>query len=238
MARQQSHVTSALAQRRKVNAQDIETEIEVGTEALLADERGQIAVAGSDDADIGTAVLLGTEGPIGMFLKKAEELTLHGWRKTVDFIQKEGAPASDGNQPFLLGAGIGESPAKVAEEFALKNLFRNATAFDRHKWAAPAAAEQVDGMRAEFLTGSGFAAQQNGSITDAELRELKQRIDKNGLFSNELLKAEFRNNGIMAGFARFSRRPEQTTEAEVKFIAANWPKEEVVDSGHSFLDHS
>ena len=112
------------AQGRNGNWQDVQTVIEIATEAPFGDLLFEIAVRRRDHADVDANVLSPADPLERFLLEKAQQLRLQRRYHLADLVEKDGAPIRRLQQSTFLQPRIGERAPLVAEEFALEQLFR------------------------------------------------------------------------------------------------------------------
>jgi hypothetical protein len=161
VVRKDRDVAFPVAQRRQLEARDVQPVKEIGAEAIVGD-RGLERRIGSRDDSRGKQALLGSAEPAKTpILDHPKKLCLKLERQLCDFIQKNGPAASYLEQSPLEIPGIGEGTGLVSEEFALQQSFRNGGAVDCHEWLRRALTRRVDATRKQLLTGTRFPNEQN-----------------------------------------------------------------------------
>ena len=105
---EQADVFLAVAQRRQVQAHDIEPVEQVFAELFGGDFFFEIFVGGGDDPDVGADGLIAADAGEGAVLQHAEEFALDGQRHVADFVEEEGAAVALFEAADALGAGTGE----------------------------------------------------------------------------------------------------------------------------------
>jgi hypothetical protein len=91
MRSQQRNILAALAQWRDAQADHIQTVIEILAKTALLDHGGQLAVGGSEDADVDGNTVRRTHGPDLLLLQSAQQLRLQVEGQFSDFVEKDGS---------------------------------------------------------------------------------------------------------------------------------------------------
>jgi len=136
-----------LAQRRNVNADDIEPVEEVRAEEAPLDGLLQIPVGGHQQAEVQLDALVAGEALNGFLLNELEELGLDVGGELADFVQEEGAVVGQLDLADLAGAGgPGEGALLIAEELRLDEVFVEHGAVDLDEGPLGPAAHGVNGL--------------------------------------------------------------------------------------------
>src|SRR5690606_22248460 len=91
MLREQEHVVAARAERRDVDAHDVDPVEQVLAETLLRDLLVEIAVRRGDDARVELELLRRPERANLALLQGAQDLRLHAHGHLADFVEEERA---------------------------------------------------------------------------------------------------------------------------------------------------
>ncbi len=162
VAGQQKDVVPPLPERRQIQGDDVDPEVEVLAELPLLHEAEKVLVRGRDDPDIHLLRLAAADHAHLAVLEHPEELDLHGGIRLADLVQEDG-PAVGGLEeagPRLAGAR--EGSLDVAEELALEQPLGDASAVDRHEGKGRPLAAVVDGPGDELLAGAALPGQDDG----------------------------------------------------------------------------
>ena len=133
VARQDGYVFAAFAQRRNKEGDDIEPIEQIFAKAAGADFALQVLVGRRDHADIDPDAGGRADRLKALFLDGAQHFGLGLERHVADFVEKQRAAVGQFKFAFLGLAGAGEGSLRVAEQFALDQLFGNGGAVDLDK---------------------------------------------------------------------------------------------------------
>ena len=158
---QRRDVLAALAQRRDLDAEDVEAVVEVVAEAAGLDLAAQVAVGGGDDAHVDLDRRRGADRQDLLGLDGAQQLDLQAERQVADLVEEDRAAPGALEQPFLVADGAGERAAQVAEELALEQVLGDGAAVDRQEDRVAPVAEVVDGARHDLLADAALAGDQH-----------------------------------------------------------------------------
>ncbi len=162
-------------QRRDQDLDHGETEIEILSKIPGSDHRLQVAVRGRDQPKIHPPGL-GAPHPVELLLlNEPQDLGLQGERQVPDLVQKQGAPLGHLDPPELPGAGPGEGPLLVAEEFVLEERLRDGRAIDGDERPLGAGRELVNRAGQKLLARAAFAEDQDRALAGRHALNLKQR---------------------------------------------------------------
>ncbi len=141
MLEQDRHVLDALAQRRDVHADHVETEEQILAEVAGGDLLRQIAVGRRDQPHVDAGVRAVRADALDLAgLKEAQEHHLHAGAHLADFVEEDGAVRRHLQQSGFVAIRAGEAAAYVAEELRLEQRIGQAGAVDRDQPARAARA--------------------------------------------------------------------------------------------------
>ena len=161
IVREEGNVTLALAQRRELQTDHVQSVKEVGAEAIVGDGGFERRVRTRNDAR-GERPLLGSAKPAkAPVLDHPKKLCLELERQLGDFIQKNGAPFGYLEQAALERASIGERTGLVSEQFALEQRLRYRGTVDGYERLRRSRARGMNAPREQLLTGARLADEQN-----------------------------------------------------------------------------
>ena len=144
-------VLAALAQRRNLDAEDVEPVVEIVAERALCHDLREVAVGGGDDAHVDLDRRRRADRQDLLRFDGAQQLHLQVERQIADLVEEDRAAARALEQAFLVGDRAGEGAAQVAEELALEQTLGNGAAVDGQKDLVARLAEVVDGARDDLL---------------------------------------------------------------------------------------
>jgi hypothetical protein len=159
--REQWNVSLALAQRRQLQARDVQPIKQVSAEAILGNRGLQRGVRTGDDACRQSALLGSAEPAKAPIFDNAKELCLQLEGQLRDFVKKDGARAGYLEQAAFECASIRERARLVSEQLALEQSLGNRSAVDGDERLRRALTRSVDAAGKQLLTGAGFSDEQN-----------------------------------------------------------------------------
>ena len=135
MPREQLDVRSALPQRRKIDPEDAEAEVEIRPQAAVRDRGLRIHVRRGDDAHVEGDVVLAADSLQSLRLERPEELHLEVDRHLGDLVQEQRSAAGPLEVSQVSLHRAREAPALVSEQLALDHARRNRSRVDRDEGA-------------------------------------------------------------------------------------------------------
>ncbi len=161
---EETDVLESLAQRRDVDADDVEPVKEILAEGAVLDLLLEPLVRRGEDADVGLEGLVSADPRELAALEDAEELALDLKRHVADLVEEEGAAVALLEAADALRHRPGEGALLVAEELALEEVARNRGAVDRDILRLGAARELVDRVRDDLLAHPALAGDEDGGV--------------------------------------------------------------------------
>ena len=119
-ARERLDLRRPLAQRRDLDRDAVEAEVEIAPERALVDRGFQVTVGGGQHANVDRARLRAAEPEHLPLLQHAQQLDLDRDRHLADLVEEEGAALRGLEQAGLGLDRAGERAALVAEQLALQ----------------------------------------------------------------------------------------------------------------------
>ena len=162
VADEQRQVVAALAQRRQVDGDDVEAEVQVGPEAAILHALVEVAVGGGDDAHVDGDRLRAADARERALLEDAQQLGLRARVHLADLVEEDRAAVGALEVAELARVRVGEGAALVAEQLALEQVLGDGGAVDRHQRAAGARAVVVDRLGDDLFAGAALAGEQHG----------------------------------------------------------------------------
>src|SRR5581483_8895711 len=141
---------------------DVQAAIDVRADLPVLDALLEVAVRGSDNADVGFDGLSPAHAEEFPLLKDPKNLGLHGQAGIANLVQEQRGAMGPLEQALLLLVGVGEGALLVPEEFALEQALRKRRAVDSQKGAFPARTVIVDLTRHQFLARPAFSQDEDG----------------------------------------------------------------------------
>ena len=152
------------AQRRELQADDIEAVKQVFAECFGLDFRFEVFVCRGDDAHVGADDIVPAHAGEGAVLQDAQQFALHRHRHLADLVEEERAAVRLFEAPDALGAGAGERSLLVTEQLALEEIFRNGRAIDGEERPVVPCAVLVDGVSHEFFARTALAGDHDRGV--------------------------------------------------------------------------
>src|SRR6185295_7097653 len=167
-------VLGALAQRRQLDRDDVDSIEEIFAEAAVLHRLLEIDVGGGDQAELGLDRLAAADPLDVALLDRAQQLGLQVAPQSANLVEEQRAVGGELELPELLPVRAGERAALVAEQRALGELARNRGEVDGDERRLRIARFPVDQPREQFLAGAALAENQHRR---RELRHLVHQID-------------------------------------------------------------
>ena len=151
---QKKDILASVTQGRYMNLNGIDTIKQILTEVSLFHHPVNVYIGGTNQTNINRNRACSAQTRNLPLLYRCQQLGLHRQRKISYFIQKEGPSRSHFHASCLCLASICKCPLLIAEEFALKKGFRNASQVNRHKRRLPAGRIMTKRTRHQVLSRS------------------------------------------------------------------------------------
>src|SRR4029077_20673238 len=129
--RQHEHVSVARPQRRQLDPDDVETEIEILSQTSVPDQRLRILIGRGDDPDVDGSLPITAERPHRPLLEHAQQLRLERSRQIADLVQEQRASTRRLDEAWPPALRARERPERMAEKLALEQGGRDRAAVDR-----------------------------------------------------------------------------------------------------------
>ena len=150
-----------LAQRRQMDVENVQAEIEVLAQMPIGDGLFGIFVGGGDHADVHGRFHFAAEAADFVVFQNAQQLGLRGRGHFADFIEQQRAAVGQFEAADAAFGSAGEGAFLVAENFALHQRFGNRRAIDGDEGTIGARRKHVNRARDHFFAGAGFAGDQH-----------------------------------------------------------------------------
>ena len=165
MDSKRNDVIPTFPERGHLNVDDVETVIEVLTEATVPYLLPQVPVGGRDDAHIHVDSLGAADPSDLSLLDDPQQLDLEIHVEFSNLIQKQSALVGQLKKAgFSLAAGAGEGSILIAEQLRFKQRSGNGTAVDFDDRLVPADAGAVDQVDDDLLSRPGLAGDEQGGV--------------------------------------------------------------------------
>src|SRR6266545_3417156 len=161
LVHQWSDVRSPIAKRRHLQADSLNSIVEVGSKSSGSDLLIERAQRRADEARVDVDLRGTPDAHEFAILQKAQELGLESHRHISDLVQEERSPLRRLDLAASTSAGPGEDPFFVAEEIAFEERLRNRRAVDGDERSGATMREVVDPAREDLLTTAAFADQRH-----------------------------------------------------------------------------
>ena len=122
------NILGALAQRGHTQMHDVHAVEQVLAKRSLLDQLFQVAMGGTDEAEIHGNALLATEPRDGPLLQHTEQLDLHCQRHVANFVQEQRAASGLFQQSVLESHRTGKGSPLVPEQLRLQQVLRDSAA--------------------------------------------------------------------------------------------------------------
>src|SRR5262247_3671109 len=160
---ERQNVFPAIAQRRQVNIDDVQTIEEVFAEIAGPDGALKVGVGRGDDPHVDLARLRVAERGEFALLDHAQQSRLGFGRDRADLVEEDRTVVGDLEQPFFGRDGAGERAFRVAEEFRFQKFRRYVAAIDRDELPGLGARAGEMYRTSDYLfAGARFAGDQHG----------------------------------------------------------------------------
>src|SRR4249919_2494918 len=136
------HVVPAIAQRRQLQAHDVEAMQQVRAELAFGDEAFEVLVGGGDDAHVHADQFAAADAEELALRQHAQQARLQRRGHVADFVEEQGAAIGLFEAAHVALLGTGEGARLVAEQLAFEQLGGNRGGVERDERA----------MRARRLT--------------------------------------------------------------------------------------
>src|SRR5205807_1911311 len=162
-------VLFSLAQGRRVDPGNIQSEIQIASELHRGVRRVEILVRGGEDPEIETHRALSTQPLDFLAFDHAQDLRLRKGAHVADLVKKYRASLRGLQLPLARTARAGERPALIAEQLAFQEAIGNGGAVDADKGLEASPAVLLDQLGDKFLTGASFSGDQHARVSGGYL---------------------------------------------------------------------
>ena len=158
---QRREILEALAQRRDVQREHLQPEVEVGAELAPGHHFVQVPVGGGDEPRGDAPGPGAPDAPHLAALQHRKQPRLEIERQLPYLVQVDGAVLGRLDQPRPRRVGVGERTLFVPEKLRLDQILRQRRAVEMHERAPVPDAPAVQRTGGEILPGSGLALNQH-----------------------------------------------------------------------------
>ena len=153
-----------VAQRRDLDLDDAQPEVQIAAELAGVGHRGEVAVRRRDEAHVGGQRLAPADALELALLDEPQQLALQRQRQLADLVEEQRAAVRGLDLADHPAVGAGVRAALVAEQLALDERGRQRRAVDVDERRLAARAVDVDRAREQALAGAGLAVEQHGRV--------------------------------------------------------------------------
>src|SRR5579863_4615262 len=140
-------------------------------ETALANQREQVFIGGSDDADVNFDRFRAAQPHEFALLNNAQQFGPRLWADGADLIEENRALIGDFEEAFLGSDGTGKSALDVAEKLRFKQIDGNRAGIHRNEWLVRPRRSCVNGFGNHFFSRAALAIDQHGGARWADLRD-------------------------------------------------------------------
>ena len=199
--RDRNDVLGAGAQRQQLDAEDVESIVEVAAEPAQGDGVFEPRVGAGDDAAVRGELLRSAQPAKRAVLENAEQLRLQVERELMHLVEEERPGARVLEESRLPLHGAGERAALVSEQLRLEQVLGDRRAVDGDEGLGGGRTRRMHAAREELLAGSGFALDEDGRVRTGS--DLPRECD--GLAHGGRITHDMRERIVSSG--RWRRRP-------------------------------
>ena len=120
---QQHEIAFAIAQRREVDAHDIQAVIEIDAEAPRGNFGSHVLVRGAEDAHVHVVRPYAADRNDALLLEHTQERDLHRRRHVRDLIEEQRASVCPSDEALTIAMRTGECPSDVPEQLRCHELW-------------------------------------------------------------------------------------------------------------------
>lgn len=175
-------VRAAFPEGREMAAGGGDAVVEIEAEVSPAAGVAEVAVRGTDEAELGLLPGVAADSLVGAFLHGAQQFGLEGHGEFPHLVEEDGPLVSEGEGAITRGHGAGEGAAFVTEEFAAGEFRHDGGAVQYHeRTPGHPGIKAVDEAGHEFLARAGLAGDQQGTVREtSHFHDLSQGLAPGG----------------------------------------------------------
>jgi hypothetical protein len=186
------HVFGARTQRRHIEANRRQAEIQVLPERAGADPRLEVLVRRDDDPRGRSLAAIGADGTHLSRVEESEELGLQLQAERVDLVEEDRPGARRPNEPRALRLRAGEGAALMPEQLRLGEPFRECRAVDRIEGCISTIRSGVQRTRDDVFAAAGRPHEQRRALRTRGLLDTAEQTLENDRSTHE--------NGLIGPF--------------------------------------
>src|SRR5688572_1876439 len=161
MVAEQRHVFRALAQRRHLQRDRVDAEVEVLAQAAVAQRVLELDVRVADQAEVHPDQPIAADRAVLALLQHTKELRLQVGRHLANLVEEQRPALGHLEEPHLVAGGARERAFAVPEQLALDELGGNGRAVDLDERPAHTVGVVVDGVGNQLFAGTVLALNQD-----------------------------------------------------------------------------
>ena len=179
-----------LAQRRKLNVDDVQAVVQILAESAFVHEPFQIDVRCSNDPRIDLDRIDAAKPHEFLFLNHTQQLGLRFDADRSDFIEEDRSLIGNLEQSLLCRDRAGKRASHVSEQRAFEQIDRHAAAIDRNECFVDALALEVNRFRDQLLACAAFALNQDRAAARRDLRYQIEHLENFFALADDVVVAE------------------------------------------------
>ena len=188
MFREQWDVFSTLAERRKVERDDVDSVIEIFAKLSFADELFEILVGGRYDTHVHFDGMSPADAGEFPLLKDSQQFGLSHSAEIPNFVEEQGTGVCEFKLSDPAGCCIGKGALFVPEELAFDQSFRQCGTVQRNERTIPPSAVVMESLGDQFLTGTTFSRNEDGDTAVGDLFNFAVDFLHRAAFPDEVMK--------------------------------------------------
>ena len=177
-------VAGALAERRQLELEAGEAEIEIGPERGCFGHLLERPVRRREHAQVHAPDGGLAEPPHLVLLEDAQELALQRERQVADLVEKERSPGGFLDETLAVPIGPRECPARVAEQLRFRERPRKSGDVHGDEGPAPPR-EPVELLRQDLLARAALAEKEHRDRRPRDARRLFEDLSRGGVFRHD-----------------------------------------------------
>src|SRR5208282_2639272 len=195
----------SIAQRRDLDAEDIEPIEKIGTELTLLDQFFQILVGGGDAAEVHLDSLVAAHSCDFALLQYAQQVGLGLQADVADFVQENCPALGNFELAFLAELRAGEGALFMPEKFAFEERLRQSAAVNGDQRVKLSRAGLMDRTRHQFLPGAALPRDQHGSVRGTNRLDGLEDLAHGAALANDVPRTRDFSDGLAQEYVLLGR---------------------------------